>query len=63
MLEGLEYLTVMNGFENVMKMVYRVIEATVRNGRTAMVTLNLDAFGERERALLGDELRALDGEV
>lgn len=63
LLEGLDYLTVMNGFDNVMKMIYRVTEATVLHGGIVLVTLDPDAFGTRERALLGSELRSVDLEL
>ena len=61
-LEGMEYLCVMNSFKAVLKMLYRLVEATTRLGKVSVITLDPVAFDAREMALLERETQTMDQE-
>ena len=60
LLEGLEYLILHNGFQEVMRTIHSICEAVVQNASLLIIPINPDALNKRELALLERNMEVID---
>ena len=62
MIDGIEFLTVNNGFDKVLKMIHRVTEVVTEYRSRLIISVDPRAFDTRELALLERNMEIIEGE-